>query len=372
MFQLTNATNTFDFNIDGSVEQAGAAAGTWTTDTNNQIALTPSDGSAPTIFAVDWLFNNNNQLQIMSSGASVFNFHSGAALPAYSNDKDILIVTPDSAAAFNFQLRGTWNFNAQNLLVLTLGAQSSTFDGFLQDTSGQFSYHFFDLANLAGSNENVLQFPGEWSHTVVDGKSVVVLHYDTADGKGADFTLPGTINLDPSVNEFAYSYDKGTDTFGLQFVGTLHIASDFTITYKLDDESSPSGNGATFSMEAQFVKTNFSGNLDLQLKSAGGTGTTLTIGGDFTAVLGGNTLDVGFHFTQPNSGNAQAFGFNGDFKTSNGTDLSWDFEMNGPSTAITIDVENFRLGPATIGDKFTLTTQNGQVTAIKELFGIQF
>jgi hypothetical protein len=372
MFELTSGTTAFDFGIDGSVQQGGAPAGNWTTDANNQIVLTPSDGSPATTFAVDWLFNNNNQLQVMSGGAPVFNFNSGAAVPAYSNDKDILIVTPDSGAGFNFQLHGTWNFNNQNLLVLTLGTQQSTLDGFLQDQAGQFSYHFFDLANLATGNENVLQFPGTWTHTNVDGKSVVVLHYDTADGKGADFTLPGNINLDPSINEFAYTYDKGTDTFNLQFVGILHISSDFTVTYSLDDMSSPSGKGFTFKLDTKFVKKNFSGDLDLQLQNATGTGTTLTIGGNFTAVLGGGTLDVGFHFTQPNSGNTQSFGFNGDFVTANGTTLGWDFEVNGPDETITFDAENFKLGPFTGSERFKLEAQNGTVVSVQELFGIKF
>ncbi|MBV8114186.1 MAG: hypothetical protein JO300_05560 [Silvibacterium sp.] len=372
MFQLKSGTTTFDFGIDGSVQQAGVAAGTWTTNAKNQIILAPSGGGASATFPVDWLFNNNNQLQIISRGTPVFNFHSGAALPLYSNDKDILIVRPDSSAPFTFQLHGTWNFNPQNLLVLTLGSQVSTLDGFLQDSNSHFSYHFFDVANFATGNENVLSFPGDWKHSVVNGKSVLVLHYDTADGKGAEFTLPGTINLDPSVNEFVYSYDKGTDTFGLQFIGTLHIASDFTITYKLDDESSSSGTGATFSMDAQFIKKDFKGNLDLQLKSEANNGTTLTVGGSFTVVLGGNSLNAGFHFTQPNSGNAQAFGFNGEFKSFNGTDLRWAFEENGPSTTVSIDAENFKLGPFTGSERFTLTTDDGQVKAIKVLFGIQF
>ena len=35
-------------------------------------------------------------------------------------------------------------------------------------------------------------------------------------------------------------------------------------------------------------------------------------------------------------------------------------------------IANFKLGPCTGSERLTLTAQNGQVTAIKELFGIQF
>jgi hypothetical protein len=372
MFQLKSGTDTYDFDIDGSVQLAGAAVGTWTTDKTNQIVLTPTAGGAPTVFVVDWLFNNNNQLQILSGGAQVFNFHQGTALPLYSNLKDVLVVQPDSAAPFTFELRGTWAFNANNELTIQLGTQLSTFDGFLQDSSGQFSYHFFDLANPATGNESVLQFPGTWVHTVENGKSVVVLHYDTEDGKGGDFTLPGTINLDPSINEFVYNYDKGTDSFSLQFVGTLHISSDFTISYKLDRDSTASGPETTFSLDAQFNKTDFNGDLELTLKNTAGGSTAITVGGNFTAVLGGNTLDVGFHFTQPASGNTQAFGFNGEFKSKDGsTDLTWDFERSSTSTSVSLS-GHFKIGPASIEDRFTLTAANGQITGIHELFGISF
>src|SRR5215469_4694217 len=296
MFQLTSGNDTYDFNIDGSVQLAGASAGTWTTNTTNQIVLTKVAAGGTVPFDVDWLFNNNNQLQVLSGGAPVFNFHSGAALPLYSNNKDVLVVQPDSNASFTFQLRGPWQFSDQNELSITIGKQNSVLDGFLQDTTGQFSYHFFDLASPATGNENVLTFAGTWEPTVVDGKNTLILHYDTEDGKGAVFTLPGSVNLDPSINEFVYNYDKGTNSFSLQFVGTLHVSSDFTVTYKLDVDSA-AGAAPTITLDTRFAKNDFNGNLELSVKDAGGSQQTITIGGDFTAVVGGGSLKVGFHFT---------------------------------------------------------------------------
>jgi hypothetical protein len=125
-------------------------------------------------------------------------------------------------------------------------------------------------------------------------------------------------------------------------------------------------------MDAAFNKTDFNGNLELRLKQAAGTGMAITIGGDFTAVLGSDSLTVGFQFTQPASGNSQSFGFDGEFKSKDGsTDLTWNFASNSMSTSVSLD-GHFKIGPATMEDRFTLTAANGQVTGINALFGISF
>src|SRR3954454_21156563 len=113
MFQLTQGADTFSLDITGAVQTGGAPAGQWTTDKTNQIVVTKTDGTTVTI-PVDWAFNTQNQLRLLSIGAEVFNFHGGTALPIYSNLKDVLVAQPDSSAPFTFQLRGVWTFDVHH------------------------------------------------------------------------------------------------------------------------------------------------------------------------------------------------------------------------------------------------------------------
>jgi hypothetical protein len=82
--------------------------------------------------------------------------------------------------------------------------QKSVLNGFLQDPEGQFSYHFFDLANVAGGNEKVLQFPGNWRHAAENGTPGLNFDDEKEDGTAGTFDLPASINLDPNINEFVY------------------------------------------------------------------------------------------------------------------------------------------------------------------------
>lgn len=370
MFQLTKDSKTFDFDITGAVQSGGTAAGTWSTNQTNQIVLTATDASLTT-FDVDWQFNPNNQLQILSSGASLINFNAGGATPTYSNDQDVLVVQPDSGNAFTFQLHGDWGLDDHHNLTFQIGANPSTLDGFLQDTSGQFSYHFFDLDNL--TNENILTFPGKWQPpTVKDGKPEVDFVYNKKDGTQGTFDLPGDLNLDPSINEFVYTFDNGTNTSRLQFVGTLHISSDFTIKYSLDRETSPAGGSTTFTLSTVFNQPKFEGNLQLAVKKDDGSpGTSLEIGGKFTASLGAGKLSVGFNYSQPASGNTQTIGFNGSFVSPSGSDVAWNFTSN--STSMTIDLTaHIQLGKVQTQEMLNITTENGQIKGIHALFGIKF
>jgi hypothetical protein len=372
-FQLQNGAGTFNCDIAGGATSGGNPAGTWTTDKTNQIVLTGTDGTMVT-FPIFWQFNSQNQLRILDAAANeLANFHAGDAVPLYSNNKDVLVVQPDDQNAFTFQLRGSWKLDGQHDLIFSAGGAVSTLDGCLQDRDGQFSYHFFDLANVASGNENILKFPGTWRDSIEDGKPMLDFDFEKEDGTTGTFDLPASMNLDPSINEIVYDYDKNGLGFRLQFVGELHVSSDFNITYKLDRQTSSTGASATtFSIDTVFAKQNFNGNLELAVKKDDGTpGTSLTIGGAFTAILGTSNLTVGFSYTQPARGNTQTFGFNGTFASQTGTDLKWDFTAN--STQMSVDLSgDVVLGPVTAVAQTQITAANGQVVGIHALFGIQF
>lgn len=372
-FQLTNASETLDFDTAGGVSSGGSPVGTWTTSRTNEVAVTKADGSAAS-FPAAWQFNARNQLCLLDgAGAEIVNLHAGDAVPRYSNNLDVLVVQPDDRNPFTFQLRGSWKFDTHHDLVFSAGGLDSTLDGFLQDPEGQFSYHFFDLANLTAGNESVLKFSGVWRHAVEDGKPMLDFDYEKEDGSTGTFDLPDNINLDPSINEIVYDYDKNGQSFRLQFIGILNISSDFRITYTLDRQtSSLAGASTTFTIAALFNKRNFGGNLELAVQKADGTpGTALTVGGSFTAILGTAQLTVGFTYMQPATGNTRTFGFNGSFVSQTGNDLQWNF--TGNSTQLSIDVSaHVVLGPVTAAVQTRITASNGRVVGIHALFGIEF
>src|ERR1044071_3816111 len=105
MFQLTQGSDTYDLDITGAAQSGGNPAGQWTTHKTNQVVLTKTDGSTVP-FDVAGGFHENNQLVVSAGSKPGFNFNGGAALPLYSNQKDVLIVQPDSSAPFTFPLRG--------------------------------------------------------------------------------------------------------------------------------------------------------------------------------------------------------------------------------------------------------------------------
>jgi len=372
MFQLKKGNQTFDFDINGAVQSAGIAAGKWTTNKSNQIVVTHVDGCTD-VFDVAWGFNGSNQLRILSGGNELFNFHATTALPLYSAQKDVLVVQPAAGQPFTFPLRGSWGIDAQHNLTLAIGAQNSTIDGFLQDADSQFSYHFFDLANVAGGNESVLTFPGVWRHATENGVPKLDFDYEKDDGGAGTFDLPAKLDLDPNINEFVYNYDKNSQSFQVQFAGTLHIDSDFKISYRLSTQTS-SGTGitTTFNIDAMFHKNDFDGDLKLAVrKSNGAPGAELSLGGSFAPKIGTSTLQVGFNYAQPASGHSQTIGFNGTFKSATGTDVQWAFTRN--STAMTVDLStHVVIGSVRTEEKFNLTAQNGHIVGIHALLGIHF
>src|SRR5262245_61470770 len=94
-FSLTQGTDSFDFDVFGSVNEDGTNVGTWTTDASNNIVVTKSDGTTIP-FTVDWAFNADNQLVLSAGGQPVFNFNTVAGnKPFYATQNAVIKVRPD-------------------------------------------------------------------------------------------------------------------------------------------------------------------------------------------------------------------------------------------------------------------------------------
>src|SRR5208337_1379971 len=205
-FQITNGTDTYEFDMAGGVSSGGSALGSWTTNATNQIAVTLADAST-VAFDVTWAFNAKNQLTIQSQNAEVFNFATAGLRNTFTTRDGTLLVQPDRLGTFTFELHGNWGLGADHNLTFTVSGVTSTLDGFVSDPLGRFICHFANKDNVLETN--VLGFAGFWQSRVdANGTPLLDFHYQTAEGEGI-FELPQAISINRSSNQLTYTYSKG-------------------------------------------------------------------------------------------------------------------------------------------------------------------
>jgi len=377
-FQLKQNADTFDFDIGGSVQQGGAAFGTWSTDAANKIVITKPDGTTVSLDA-GWKFNADNHLVLQSGGADAFDFCAqDGVVPFFKTVDAVLQVFPDQKNAFTFNLNGEWDIDKNHDLTFTpAGGIASTIDGFVQDPRGRFMYHFFDKDDL--TRQSIFGFVGQWdSFTDADGKPMVRFTYKRADGTTGTFELPSAISFNRTINEFMYEYDKNGQTRRLQFVGELKINENFEITYSLDRQVSKGQQqvaSTTFHFGATFHRDNFDGEIELAINKADGSAgtTTITVGGHFTAMLGTTQLVAGFSFSQIRNGATvtSTFGFNGSLQFKDNGEITWEFLQNATQFSININAQ-IQVGDVRVDGRLNLVSQSGRIVGVKVLLGVAF
>ena len=372
-FQLKSGADTFDCDITGVASKGGARVGLWSVAPDNAIALTRDAGGVVRI-DVSWRVNNLNQLELLQSNAVVFNFHASPAVrPMFSIDKAVFVVKPDRNQAFSFRLRGDWTFTPAFLLQFTVGGQTSTFDGFLNDSDkSAFVYHFSNKAKTTQTFD--LKFTGQW---VQQPESVDLRFiYDKEPGPSGPttgvFDLPQGLAIEPSVNQFFYKYTKANQTHSIQLSGHLVVGRDFRITYVLDDQVSAGIRTTTFQLSTELHSADTDGNLQLSFTKNGQT-TVLTVGGEFTHTFGATTLEIGFSYSQVRNGATvtSVVGFDGELTATNGnTSVQWSIQKAGAK--VTLDVTaHFTLSPTT-GGQVSIQSDSTGLVGVTAMFGFHF
>ena len=379
--QLTKNADTFLIDPLGTVTINNAPGGKWKTDQTNKIVVTKNDNTTVS-FDVTWEFNSDNQLVVSAAGKK-FNFTEVPAnVPRYETRNAVLVVTPNKNKPFSFELRGDWSLSAETHdLTVTINGKASTIDGFINDPRSRFMFHFSNKKKLLQSS--VLGFVGTWSEFVDDsGQPRLKFAYKRDGQADGEFVLPKGITIDKSMNQLMYEYDKNGNKRRIQFVGTLMVSDDFTISYGLDRQTSSDGQQqvgtTTFTFNAAFKKNNFTGDLDLAIvKQDGGLGTTLSISGKFTAVIGKTSLLAGFTFEQNRAGNktTTTFGFSGKllFNGDKGS-IEWAFTTDNTVTktitlALNVDIN---VGAAQIDARLNLQMEGGQMKGVTFFLGVGF
>jgi len=375
-FQLKKGTDTFDLDTAGAVSKSGVALGTWSTGDTNQVVISKAGGTIP--IDVTWQFNADNHLILQANGADVFDFSASTSpQPFFRTENALLRVRPDKNKSFEFTIKGEWDLDANHNLTLTVNGVKSVLDGFIQDPRGRFMYHVFDKRDL--TRESVLGFVGAWeSLTTDDGVPKLKFTYQRADQTTDVFELPAAVTVNRTTNQFMYEYDKGGQTRRLQFVGELRINENFEITYSVDRQESSSGQqqvaATTFKFGAVFHRNDFTGELQLAIKKLDGSGgTTVTIGGNFTAMLGTTQLVAGFSFSQMRNGAvvSTTIGFNGRLVLKDNGEITWNFQRNATSMSINVNV-HVQVGDARVDGRLNLESAGGKVVGVRFLLGVAF
>ncbi len=377
--ELKKNNDTYILEPLGSVLSNNAPVGKWTTDNANKIVITKNDQTKIT-FDVVWEFDANNQL-VVSAGDKKFNFHEIAAnVPRYETRDAVLIVKPNKNQNFAFELRGDWGLTDSHDLKITINGKESVIDGFIHDPRSRFMFHFSNKKNLLQGS--VLGFVGSWSEFVDDsGKARLKFTYKRAGQTDGEFVMPKNVVIDKAINQLVYQYDKQGKSRSIQLVGTLFINDDFTINYSLDRQTSTKGeqqvSSTTFKFATVFKKKNFSGDLELALKKDDDTtGTTLTIGGKFAAVIGSTNLKAGFSFEQNRAGNktVTTFGFDGVLEFKNGK-IQWSFKTDNTTVktiVLAVNVDIRVSDQVQLDARLNLAMENGKLRGITFFLGIAF
>ncbi len=387
-FQLTKEGQTFDFDISGAANKAGAVVGNWTTsgDDKNSIVIKPATGT-PITFDVVWKFNEFNQLTISLGNKEVYNLHQAGIRPGYELTDNILKIKPDKSKSFGFDLNGDWAMNEEHDLTVSLAGTKSTIDGFVEDDRSRFVYHFF--TKKGDQMLSRLIFAGKWDHKVDDGDPLMHFRGSRAtkvngqpSTKEFILELPGKVMFDKTINQLVYDYDKKGFSHRLQFAGQLNISPKFVITYKLDSFKSGSKQlvaSTTLEIHAVFDTPKFGADLQLTLmKNNGQPGTTLIIGGNFTKDLGGAKLKVAFSYkfskVQGQSSTAQTLALSGSLQPKDNGQLIWAFSTDSVTRVMTVSFEakDFRLGAVMANAKLNFQTESGHVVGVHMLFGFNF
>lgn len=379
--QLTKNTDNFVIEPLGTVTINNAPGGKWKTDQTNKIVVTKNDNTTVS-FDVAWEFNSDNQLVVSAAGKKFSFSEVPANVPRYETRDAVIVVTPNKNKPFAFELRGDWSLSETHDLTITINGKASTIDGFINDPRSRFMFHFSNKKNLLQSS--IFGFVGTWSEFVdAAGQPRLKFAYKRDGQPDGEFVLPKGITIDKSMNQLMYEYDKNGNKRRIQLVGTLMISDDFTIRYGLDRQSASNGQqqvgSTTFTFNAAFKKNNFTGDLDLAIIKQDGTagGTTISISGKFTAVIGSASLVAGFTFEQNRAGNktTTTFGFSGKLQfNQNKGSIEWAFLTDNTTTktitlAINVDIN---LGSTQLDARLNLKMEGGQMKGITFFLGVGF
>jgi hypothetical protein len=128
-----------------------------------------------------------------------------------------------------------------------------------------------------------------------------------------------------------------------------------------------------FQVRAVFHRNDFTGELQLAIKAGWLLRNDVTIGGNFTAMLGTTQLAAGFSFSQMRNGAvvSTTIGFNGRLVLKDNGEITWNFQRNATSMSINVNV-HVQVGDARVDSRLNLESVGGKVVGVRFLLGVAF
>jgi hypothetical protein len=330
----------------------------------------PSDTlGTPGLAAVGVRINAANELTVAQPNTqNSFNFFGDDnTFPGMITSKAVLTVQPDSNGNFSFQLRPSWNLDANFDMTVTIGTTASKIDGLLgnRQDSG-FDYVFQTNDDLVAAY--ALNFTGSWKQPT-PGNADLQFQYDTESGTST-FDLPDGLGVDSATNMLVYRANKNNHSTSIGLIGTLNIGSDFNVTYELEQQDQAGVKSTTFQIQANLVKSSVgSATLDLSFQKTGGT-TLVSISGTYSGEIGDNTkLTVGFNYQRREQGGTVTtkVAFQGEVKTKN-DDFVWSISDTAGDLNISAHV-TLTVGTTCVQGALNFQTSQGQV-AVTAMFSV--
>jgi len=293
------------FGTDGRVlDPAANVVGQWTTTTANKISVAKTAGT-PVEVAVDWAFNELNQLTIAKEGKLLFTvLNTVEGLPRFQLNDNALIVDPDGDSDFTFTLHCLFGMKSDGNLVVCINGVESVLDGYLEDSKSRFRFQFFDkgLANFPNS----LVFSGQWEKKPFDAE--IRLHFrlnnPTLEITGKPLDLPAALRVDPARNHLALVYQSASHgERHLQFLGSFEIKPGWTLLFRIDDVKDGSVRKSKIEVETTFEWDAAKGTLSLYVgRTKSASSQVIEVGGALQVQLKGGSLNWSFVYKKSTAG----------------------------------------------------------------------
>lgn len=306
-FQLDAAEGVWQFDTNGDVHDTAANhVGRWSTNGQNQIMVNKA-GDESALIDVSWAFDDKNRLTISQGGKVVFTLaNTTDGLAGYRlDDANRLMVDPDGDRDFEFGLTCRYALDPAGNLIVGIGAQQFTIEGFIEDSSSRFRFLFDDREMPTFPSS--LVFKGHWER-VDNVENEIQLRFVLNDPAlvlpGGDLMMPAVAKVDPARNHLAIVYtstSKGERR--LQFQGSFTIRPDFTLEFRIDQVKDGGVRKSSITVATTFEWDVVRGALQLHVgKERRPESQVIEVSGALQATLSKGQLNWNFAYRKATSG----------------------------------------------------------------------
>ena len=378
----------YELDYDGSVRKNHTPFGSWTTDDDNALVISPTDGSASIKQVAQWSMSNGT-LRVTPTAAAAVDLLAGTeGNIEFRLEHNQLVVDPDTTDAFAFTLAGTWELSADRKQIkLTLNTTKDVlpFEGGLHDSNSRFSW-FYEATSGAIAKHFTLAFEGNWKlvpnpvGTPTDGVVLSSFSFSYTVGNeslDATFAIPVSVGTDGQNKLLlSYKHEGSADTWAVAFAGKFKTKGGSVIGYTAELYGNDGKISSSFSFDFKGKpkdKSQAAANwLHFECLIAGKSVTLKLTGG---ATIGSTKVQIDFalNTASKTSGKpAITLGITAASPT-NGTTVDFKLTVDGSIVTVSLQIgTDIRLGPSRKGTVWAKLdfNYNGKTYGVDAVFGV--